>query len=127
MEEVIRKKLNLLVHLAKIDGKFDDTEKEVLKSLLQEAGIQHEPWQATSETVYLNDFTGSPSRADILYWALRIIKADGLIHPDEAAYCKALAVKLNYKAAIVDHFSSHELEEPATFKKRAAIFAASSV
>lgn len=55
MEEVIHKKLNLLVHLAKIDGKFDDTEKEVLESLLQQAGIQHEPWQATSETVNLND------------------------------------------------------------------------
>lgn len=127
MEEVIRKKLNLLVHLAKIDGKFDETEKEVLANLLEEAGIDSLEALAITRPVNLHDFQPSPTRSDILYWALRIIKADGHIHPDEAAYCKALAVKLNYKADIVDHFSVHELGDPATFKQRTSPFASSSV
>ncbi len=127
MEEVIRKKLNLLVHLATIDGKFDETEKDVLKSLLAEAGLNNHAIQEAAHPVNLNDFKDAPTRADILYWALRIIKADGQIHADEAAYCKALAVKLNYKADIVDHFTKHELGDQADFKKAARPFAASSI
>lgn len=127
MEEVIRKKLNLLVHLAKIDGNFDATEKEILESLLKEAGLDRDKVFGDSASVNLNDFIGSPSRADILYWAMRIIKADGHVHPDEAAYCKALAVKLQYKPDIVEYYSINELGDPSTFKKRAAVFASSSV
>jgi hypothetical protein len=39
MTEVVRKKMNLLIHLAQIDGQFDESEKKVLESLLTEAGI----------------------------------------------------------------------------------------
>ncbi len=111
MEEVIRKKLNLLVHLATI----------------QEAGLSNHAIHESPNPVNLNDFKDTPSRADILYWALRIIKADGHIHADEAAYCKALAVKLNYKAEIVDHFTKNEVGPQSDFKIAARPFAASSV
>lgn len=108
MDEVIRKKINLLIHLAKIDGKFDESEKEVLNSLLVETGLS-QVINENTQPVNLNDFKEMPKKPDLLYWSLRIIKADGVIHPDEAAYCKAVAMKLNFKPEVVDHFSVHDL------------------
>ena len=127
MKEVVRKKLNLLVHLAKIDGQFDQSEKEVLAALLDEAGLTAQELEQYEVPVNLNDFKNSPARADILYWALRIIKADGIIHADEAAYCKALAIKLNYQQEIVDHFTTTDVGLPGEFKKLALPYASSSV
>jgi uncharacterized membrane protein YebE (DUF533 family) len=127
MDEVTRKKLNLLIHLAKIDGRFDETEKEVLSSLLSEAGLS--PLTDTEKVlpIDLNDFKEIPTKTDILYWSLRIIKADGKIHPDEAAYCKALAVKLNYKPEVVDYFTHHDLGNRPDFIESVRSFAAKSV
>ncbi|GCC52344.1 hypothetical protein SanaruYs_25810 [Chryseotalea sanaruensis] len=127
MDDVTRKKLNLLVHLAKIDGRFDETEKEVLANLLSDAGLSDSLVTDKVLPVDLNDFKEVPTKTDILYWALRIIKADGIIHPDEAAYCKALAVKLNYKSEVVDYFTNHDLGERADFIASARLFAAKSV
>ncbi len=127
MDEVTRKKLNLLVHLAKIDGRFDETEKEVFNSLLSETGLSSSIMTDKVLPIDLNDFKEVPTKTDILYWSLRIIKADGIIHPDEAAYCKALAVKLNYKPEVVDHFTINELGERADFIATARLFAAKSI
>jgi tellurite resistance protein len=127
MKEVVRKKLNLLVHLAKIDGQFDQSEKEVLAALLEEAGLSAQELEQYEAPVNLNDFSSSPSKADVLYWALRMIKADGIIHADEAAYCKALAIKLNYKQEVVDHFTIADVGLPAEFKNLALPFALASV
>ncbi len=127
MDEVTRKKLNLLVHLAKIDGRFDEAEKEVLNNLLTETGLSASMITNKVQPIDLNDFKEVPTKTDILYWSLRIIKADGIIHPDEAAYCKALAVKLNYKPEVVDHFTTHELGERPDFIAAARLFAAKSI
>ncbi len=124
MEEVIKKKLNLLVHLAKVDGQFDSSEKAALMEMLTIHGITK--LDETDQEIDLNDFKSSPSKADILYWALRIIKADGILHPDELAFCKALAMKLNYKPEIVDHFSHIQVGLLEEFKIQARLFSSSS-
>ncbi len=125
MEEIIHKKLNLLVHLAKVDGKFDRSERAVLMEMLNAHGVTKldEP----DQEIDLNDFKSIPSKSDILYWAIRLIKADGILHPDELAFCKALAVKLNYSTDIIDHFSISELGTTVEFKKLARQFASSSI
>lgn len=115
MKETVRKKLNLLVHLAKIDGKFDHTERAVLHEMLKESGISGFDMDVQSP-VNLDSFKDSISGKEILYWALRMIKADGIIHSDESAYCKSLAIKLKYRPEAVDHFSSGELPTLEKFK-----------
>lgn len=127
MNEIIRKKLNLLVHLANIDGDFDQTEHEVLESMIKEAGGRKLDTINSSEKFNLNDLGNRIDKPDILYWALRMIKADGIIHPDESAYCKALAVKLNYKPEVIDFFTREDLGDRKDFKKLSQSFSASSV
>jgi uncharacterized tellurite resistance protein B-like protein len=115
MNELLRKKINLLVHLAKVDGKMDQSEHEMLLEILREYNISDFKWNKTP-TIDLADFEGAPSRAEILYLALRIIRADGIIHPDEVAYCKALALKLEFNAAIVDHYTGEQFPSYELFK-----------
>lgn len=127
MNEILRKKLNLLVHLANVDGSFENSEREVLVSMLKETGEPNMKYPESVGHVELDDFSDSKiSKHDILYWALRLIKADGIIHADEAAYCKALAVKLNYKPEVVDFFVSNELGNRQEFKKKSLEFSSKS-
>lgn len=127
MNEITRKKLNLLVHLANVDGSFENSEREVLMSMLKDMGESDLKYPESVDRVELNDFTDSKiSRHDVLYWALRLIKADGIIHADESAYCKALAVKLNYKPEVIDFFITNELGSRQDFKKKSLEFSSKS-
>ena len=126
MDDYLRKKINLLVHLARVDGKFDKSEHEVMLTLLKEYGIEDAAYENFAEPIYPNDFVNTRKNADVLFWALRLIKADGEIHSDEASYCKALAVKLKYAPEIVEYFSNRDLGTKESFKKIAQTFSTAS-
>lgn len=117
MKEILKKKLNLLVHLAKIDGKFDHSEKLVLQEMLREAGVSGFDMDVVSN-LNLNSFQDHVSGEEILFWALKMIMADGVIHSDEAAYCKSLAIKLKYRPEAIDHFSNKELPPLEEFAEK---------
>lgn len=116
MDALLRKKVNLLVHLAKIDGKLDQSEQDMLVQILKEHQIEEFDWNAKT-TVDLNDFKNAPSKAEVLYLALRMVRADGIIHPDEVAYCKALSIKLDFDPVIIDRYTDHELPALLVFKQ----------
>jgi tellurite resistance protein len=118
MEESVRKKVNLLVHLARIDGNLDQSEQDMLVQILKEYGEHDYNWNKKNE-IDLNNFKGASSRADILFLALQMVRADGIIHPDEVAYCKALAIKLEFNPGIIDHYTKNEIPDLAKFKEEA--------
>lgn len=114
MDQLLRKKVNLLVHLARVDGRLDQSEKKVVLELLQEYDIHD--FDFSQETpVDLDDFKQDISKAHVLFLALRLVQADGIIHPDEAAYCKALAIKLNFRPGIIDRYIHSELPAFSSF------------
>lgn len=116
MDALLRKKINLLVHLAKIDGKLDQSEQDMLLQILKEHQMDEFDWNAKT-AVDLNDFKNAPSKAEVLYLALRMVRADGIIHPDEVAYCKALSIKLDFDPALIDRYTNHEFPTLAAFKQ----------
>lgn len=118
MEESVRKKVNLLVHLARIDGNLDPSEQDTLIQILKQYGEHDFNWNKKNE-IDLNDFKGASSRADILFLALQMVRADGIIHPDEVAYCKALAIKLEFNPGIIDHYTKNEFPDLSKFKEEA--------
>jgi uncharacterized tellurite resistance protein B-like protein len=107
MDETLRKKINLLVHLAKSDGKFHVSETAFLKDLLRKndendydfetEGLDDDPLKSISSKL---------DKQELLYWCLQLIKADGIIHPDEVAFCKELSIKLNFDPLIIDTYSN---------------------
>jgi uncharacterized tellurite resistance protein B-like protein len=114
MDALTRKKINLLVHLARIDGQLDVSEQDMLRQLIKDHQITDFDWK-NKTAIDLNDYKNVPSKSEILFLALRMIRADGIIHPDEAAYCKALAIKLDFIPDVVDHYSQGEFPNLVDF------------
>ncbi len=118
MNETLRKKINLLVHLAKSDGKFHVSEKAFLKDLLQQKGVENFNFDAVAIQVNpLKEMTSVPDKQELMYWCLQLIKADEVVHPDEIAYCKALAIKLKFNPKIIDKYSVEQLPSFEIFKE----------
>jgi uncharacterized membrane protein YebE (DUF533 family) len=116
MDHVLQKKINLLIHLANADGHFDVSERAFIKDLLTEKGIDHKKLD-TFEKGSLDDVHTIVDREQALYWALQLTKADGVIHTDEIAFCKAVAFRLKFLPEVVDEYVTKDLPEFTEFKK----------
>lgn len=116
MDQVLQKKINLLIHLANADGNFDVSEKAFIKDLLTERGIDHKKMEAF-ERNNLHDIQTIVDKEQALYWALQLVKIDGVIHIDEIAFCKAIAFRLKFLPAVIDEYANKDLPEFSVFKK----------
>lgn len=110
MEDVLKKKINLLVHLAKADGHFHLAERKFLEELLTKHKVSgYELTRTLQKNPEFAETEGMVEKELLLYWAFQLIKADGEIHADEVAYCKALAIKLGFQSTIVDFYKDQDL------------------
>lgn len=117
MDQVLEKKINLLVRLANADGHFDVTEKAFIKDLLEERGVNHRELNEALDKDSLKDLHNIVDKEQALYWALQLIKADGILHTDEIAFCKAIAFRLKFLPEVVDAFKGKELPAFNVFKQ----------
>jgi uncharacterized tellurite resistance protein B-like protein len=110
MNNVLQKKINLLVYLAKADGQFHASEKKFLRELLAEHGVKNLDLQSTNARAdVFNDASSILEKEELLFWAFQLVKADGLIHPEEVSFCKKLAKKLKFLPDIVDTYANEDL------------------
>ncbi len=126
MDQVLQKKINLLVHLANADGHFDVSEKAFIKDLLAERGIDHKQLD-TFETDSLESIHTIVDKEQALYWALQLVKADGVIHADELAFCKAIAFRLKFLPEVVNEYLNKDLPKFSVFKNVVAPYRTFSV
>ena len=119
MNEITKKKLNLLVHLAKIDGRFHATEKQVLQDMLKESKISGFD-SMSRQSIDLEEFKSVREKDEILYWAIKMIMADDIITKEEINYCKDLAEKLGYKSSLIDFFVKRKEVTMVEFKEQSA-------
>jgi uncharacterized tellurite resistance protein B-like protein len=118
MHTLEKKQLNLLVHLAKVDGKFAKSEKELLQSFIREKKLDPQSLDFGEGPLNLDDFADTENKIELLYWALRVMHADGVIHEDEARFCKQLAIQLGLNQTIVDWATMGSLPEFKAFKEK---------
>jgi uncharacterized tellurite resistance protein B-like protein len=122
MDILLHKKLNILIHLAKSDGKFHDTERKLLHDLLEEHGFSPQEL-AKYETETLHENMGPVSeKAELIYWSIKLMQADGIIHADEVAYCKRVVGQLHYKEELVDRYAHTKLPTLNIFEKELDTF-----
>ncbi len=122
MNELAKRQLNLLVHLAGIDGKFEKSEHELLNQFIKEKGLRANSLDQKTYPVRFSDFSKSEGKAELLYWALKLMHADAVVHPKEILFCEHLAIKLGYTKEIVFAYSKGLLSEYSVFKKKATDF-----
>jgi uncharacterized tellurite resistance protein B-like protein len=123
MDKLLFKKVNLLVHLANVDGKFHQSERDFLKSILVENGLGEKYLEEhTSVAVNFENFSNLPGKSELLFWSLKLIHADGVLHADELAFAKTIAMQLGFEAKVIDHFQGRPLSTLAEFEKEVEAF-----
>lgn len=116
MNVLEKRKLNLLVHLAKVDGRFEKSEQELLKSFIREKGLTTSSINE-QQPIKFSDFIHSNEKIELLYWSLRLIQADEVIHEKELLFCRNLALKLNFKPEVIDRFAHNPLPSFVDFDR----------
>lgn len=117
MNAVVKKKLNLLTHLAKVDGRFHNAEREIINVIASEAGLDLDNIEVGELSHDSFNLTNEKDKSDILYLALKLVQADTIIAEEELRFCREIAQKLKYKPALIDHYVHTNLPEPAIFEE----------
>ena len=118
MNEHTKKTVNLMVHLARIDGEFHRSERLLIKELIEKEKLGSDGLLLLeTEGQSIDDIDTIDDKGEILYLCLKLIQADDKISDTELAYCKDLAVKLGYKEGVIEHFVYDPLPDRNTFDK----------
>lgn len=118
MDHVLEKKINLLVRLANADGHFDVTEKAFIKDLLQERGVDHRELNEALAMDSLKDLHTIVDKEQALYWALQLIKVDGILHANEIAFCKTIAFRLKFLPEVVDAYRDRSYQRLMSLNRK---------
>jgi uncharacterized tellurite resistance protein B-like protein len=118
IDKLLHRKINLLIHLAHVDGKFDESEKELLRGILIENGLH---------AVYLEDHRAMgvdlkaiaeiPGKTELLYWVLKLIHADGQLHPAELEYSRVVARQLGFREEVIEQYSTNPIKTLVDFER----------
>ena len=104
-EANVKKQLNILIQLAKIDGDYDQREQQ----FIYDFGHLHNLDKSTIKEIesnpdyYIDVSTFSiDQKIEVLYNAIYLAKVDQRILPNEIIYCKEIAAKLGFRKKIVE-------------------------
>lgn len=123
MDRMLQKKINLLLHLAGVDGEFAESERELLKSILREKGLEESYLnEHQREVVSLDQIKAMPDKAELLYWVIRTIQADSRLHSTELLYSKIIARQLGFKEEVIDHYAAKGMTSLAEFEEEVKKF-----
>ncbi|MDN5212702.1 hypothetical protein QQ020_11620 [Fulvivirgaceae bacterium BMA12] len=112
-----KRKLNLLVHLARIDGKFHRAEKALLREFVNKEGLDVDDFHLLEMAdEEIGDFHLIDDKKEMLFLALKLIQADDVIDKKEFTFCKEIAAKLGYNSLVIDQHAYRELDRE-TFDK----------
>lgn len=86
-------------------------------SILKEGGLEESYLdQHKQETIDLAGLKEFDNKADLLFWILKLIQADGYIHPTELAYAKIVARQLNYREDVIAFFVDQPIPTHVEFE-----------
>lgn len=118
MDKMLNKKINLLLHLAKVDGKFAQAEKKFLESILIERGLEASfLGEYKEKAVSLRDFKNISDKTELLFWVLKLIHADNRLHLSEIEYSRIIANELSFREEVVDYFILYGITSLEEFEK----------
>lgn len=99
--------LELLLHIAKSDGKVEDVEQEILENYATLVDLDFSSLDGTlTPAVLIPQIPGAVSRAIVLQELLRLSHLDGIISQGEHAAILAIAGEMGFTEAVV-----HKLDE----------------
>ena len=100
----IFKHLSNLVFLARIDDHFDDTEKDLVKRIATNNGLEQKDIDELINGAENIDIVVPESEEDqfeYLFNVVQMMMVDGKLYQKELDYCIQVAIKLGFKRIIV--------------------------
>lgn len=119
MNALAKKKLNLLAHIARIDGDFHRLEREMMTALATSLGVDNVAAQSLIDhTGEVPDLSGYQDTKEVLYLSLMMVQADRMITDEELNFCRHLATKLGFPKYTVDRFAHIPLPPMPEFMRQ---------
>jgi hypothetical protein len=104
------KQLSLLVHLANVDNDFAVLERQVILNVGRRYGFDDHYIQLLMdkpldiEELSLLDYN---SKYESIYDCVQMMLIDGIINKKEIVYCQMIAIRLGFKAAVIQFLTDH--------------------
>ena len=109
MERSLKRKLNILINLAKIDGQFHVSEKAMLLDLIKELRLNPKEFALLEDNPEKMEPYKIKDRVEMMFLALQLINADEHLDEMELSFCMDLAAQLGIKPRFVDEFAERDL------------------
>ena len=101
----IKKQLNILIQLAKIDGDYDQREKKFIHDFGKTYNLDRSTIKEIENNpeyfVDVNTFS-LDQQIEVLYNAIYLAKVDRRILPNEIIYCQEIASRLGFRKKVVE-------------------------
>jgi uncharacterized tellurite resistance protein B-like protein len=114
MNVVLRMQLNVLIHLAMVDGKISIEEKETIESIASKHGVTTFQLEEMIEFPKPIESMGALSddvKFEYLYSIVHLMNIDNEVDNREIHFCQNMAVRLGYYKGVVDELWSALLDD----------------
>ena len=105
MDAVLRKKINILIHLAGADGHFDDSERAFIYNICLRHGVDLDTIGdliAEPEPIGSLGALSHTTAVDYLTESILLMLVDGKVLPSEVLFCQDMGLRLGFQKAAVD-------------------------
>jgi len=118
----IQSQLKTLVQLAVVDGRFDESEEKMIKTIAEANNVPSEETQqiinagmSSREKEESLDFTSLSfdEKFEHLYNIVQLMKIDREVYLSEIKFCERLAEKLGFDRKVVSKLSSNIFSDPS--------------
>jgi uncharacterized tellurite resistance protein B-like protein len=124
MDVILKMQLNVLIHLAMVDGKVTAEEKAVLEGIAANHGVsQYEleemiryPKPIESLGALSNDL-----KFEYLYSIVHLMNVDDDVDKREIHFCQNMALRLGYYKEVIDELWTELLEDKRLQKNKAEL------
>ena len=124
MDVVLRMQLNLLIHLAIVDGKITDSERQALEGIAAKHGVGKDQLEEMIKYPKPIESLGALSndvKFEYLYSIVHLMNIDDDVDQREIHFCQNMALRLGYYKEVIDELWSEILEDKDLQKDKEAL------
>ena len=112
---MIKDQLNILVQLASSDGKMDDKEMSLIRTIAEAHDLSNEEVDELikdPKPIANLEYLSQDQKFEFLYNVIQLMKSDGQVFKSEIVFCEDMAERLGYNRKVVAELSSKIYSDP---------------
>ena len=113
MDAVLRKKINILIHLASADGHFDDSERAFIYNICLRHKVDLDTiGDLIADPEPIGSLGALPHHTAVDYFteSILLMLVDGKVLPSEILFCQDMGIRLGFPKSAVDELI-HDIKD----------------